>query len=424
MADRNRTQKHAPGRRVQTLRVALAAPLYGGRGRRAVARQDAQAWQSASARGDRRATGRAHAGCRRLKPRTGPAGRWPMSWVWRSAQRGRGVLCQTHPPPAQAGRLSFARRPAGGDQPISGRAQPQPKTLHLDRRPPTASSLPPAAGTKCSIRSTRPPSRKRFTLAHELGHVLIPWHIGTILDEIDFSDTRKDLSYWELENEANRFAAELLMPRRWVRQLAGRLENPCEVLEWLIEMAEVSMDAALIRVRNILDPGYVYASIDSEGLVVSSGRSDGTFVTAPERGLYLDRNAAFPMSDARWEARLRDRVWVWWRFASELKIPTSSDERDWREILDGILSDLHLDPTAVISMKQTISGIVGYVHGSVRRDPHRNSPEAVFAASMQRFNSRSINDPILRECVGHRDFVTHLAQRIRALGNSRGGDAT
>jgi IrrE N-terminal-like domain len=188
------------------------------------------------------------------------------------------------------------------------------------------------------LNETRPPKRKRFTLAHELGHVLIPWHIGTILDEIDFAGNGKDLPYWELENEANRFAAELLMPRRWVRKLAGRFENPCEVVERVIEMADVSMDAALIRLRSILDPGYVYALVDNEGLVVSSGRSDGTFVTAPERGLYLDKDTAFPASDARWESRGRDRVWVWWRFANEVELPISSDERDWREILNGILS--------------------------------------------------------------------------------------
>ena len=51
---------HAPGRRLQTLRVALAAPLYGGRGRRAVARQDAQTRQSAGGGPGYRMPDRAH----------------------------------------------------------------------------------------------------------------------------------------------------------------------------------------------------------------------------------------------------------------------------------------------------------------------------------------------------------------------------
>ncbi len=266
------------------------------------------------------------------------------------------------------------------------------------------------------LNAVRPPRRKQFTLAHELGHVLIPWHIGTILDEIDFSDNGKDLTYWELETEANRFAAELLMPRRWVKELTGSFENPCEIVERITEAADVSTDAALIRLRDFLEPGYVYASIDHEGFVVASGRSKGTFANAPERGLHLDRDAAFPASDGRWESRMRDRVWVWWRFANEVKLPTPVDERDWREILDGILFDLDLDPESLIKLRQTINGIVGYVNGAVRRDPQRSTPEGLYAASMQRFDSRSLTEPVLRKCVVHRNFPIYLASRVKAFG--------
>ena len=104
------------------------------------------------------------------------------------------------------------------------------------------------------------------------------------------------------------------------------------------------MEAALIRLQNILNPGYVLASIDDDGFVVSSGRSHGTLVTPPNRGHYLDVKTTFATCETHWEARVRDRFWLWWHFASEVKLPTASDERDWREILDGILGDLHLDP--------------------------------------------------------------------------------
>jgi IrrE N-terminal-like domain len=265
------------------------------------------------------------------------------------------------------------------------------------------------------LNEMRPLRRKRFTLAHELGHVLIPWHIGTILDEIDLLDDGKDLSYWELENEANRFAGELLMPRNWVKNLVNTFENPCEVVECVSKRANVSVDAAIIRVKHVLNPGYVYALVDNDGFVISSGRSAGTLVTAPERGLYIDKGDVFAASDARWESRVRDRVWLWWHFANEVKLPVSSDGRDWREILEGILCDLHLDPITSVKMKQTINGIVGYVNGFVGRDPHRRSSEALYAASMQRFNSRALDHPLIRECVVHRDFPIYLAKRVRAF---------
>jgi IrrE N-terminal-like domain len=266
------------------------------------------------------------------------------------------------------------------------------------------------------LNDSRPQTRKRFTLAHELGHVLIPWHIGTILDEIDLSNNKNDLSYWELENEANRFAAELLMPRDWLKKSVDRFKNPCELVAYVTKKSNVSMEAAVIRLQNMLKPGYIFASIDDDGFVVSSGRSHGTLVTPPSRRYSLDTNAAFPACDMRWEARVRDRLWLWWHFASEVKLPAPLDERDWREILDGILCDLHLDPESSIKLKQTINGIVGYVNGAVRRDQHRSTPEGLYAASMQRLDSRALNDPVLRECVTHRYFPFYLARRVIAFG--------
>ncbi len=69
-----------------------------------------------------------------------------------------------------------------------------------------------------SSRDPRP--RQRFTIGHELGHFLLPWH-----RQSQFNCKAQDLRYgakseWEIE--ANRFSAELLMPRTLVmRQLQG-----------------------------------------------------------------------------------------------------------------------------------------------------------------------------------------------------------
>lgn len=37
------------------------------------------------------------------------------------------------------------------------------------------------------VNENNPLVRQRFTLAHELGHVLIPWHTGNIVDFLDVS---------------------------------------------------------------------------------------------------------------------------------------------------------------------------------------------------------------------------------------------
>lgn len=64
--------------------------------------------------------------------------------------------------------------------------------------------------------SSVPRPRQRFTIGHELGHFLLPWH-----RQVRFECSSEDLSSkakagWELE--ANTFSAELLMPRALLAQ--------------------------------------------------------------------------------------------------------------------------------------------------------------------------------------------------------------
>lgn len=53
------------------------------------------------------------------------------------------------------------------------------------------------------------PNRRRFTIAHELGHYFLHRHLGDFEDTILF---RKDKQLNPREFEANEFAARLLMP--------------------------------------------------------------------------------------------------------------------------------------------------------------------------------------------------------------------
>ena len=60
--------------------------------------------------------------------------------------------------------------------------------------------------------------RKRFTIAHELGHLFL--HLNGV-DGVSFDDTEKTMSrtesYWDIkESQANSFAAQLLMPKKLI----------------------------------------------------------------------------------------------------------------------------------------------------------------------------------------------------------------
>jgi Zn-dependent peptidase ImmA (M78 family) len=91
--------------------------------------------------------------------------------------------------------------------------------------------------------------RKRFTVAHELGHFHIPGHITKERD--NFKCTDKDLNTFAKENdkesEANEFAAELLMPEDIFRDKIRLKDLSYYLLQNLTDEFETSLTATGIR---------------------------------------------------------------------------------------------------------------------------------------------------------------------------------
>lgn len=77
-----------------------------------------------------------------------------------------------------------------------------------------------ASGADIFVDRDDPPNRKRFTVAHELGHVTA--HSGRIDDtsDLDYVEVRNDgRSGTAAEVHANEFAGELLMPQSQLKQM-------------------------------------------------------------------------------------------------------------------------------------------------------------------------------------------------------------
>lgn len=91
--------------------------------------------------------------------------------------------------------------------------------------------------------------RRRFTVAHELGHFLIAAHRGDKrCTSKDLMETRRETLHQKEEAQANRFAAGLLMPKPWFVTQTDELGPP--VLEHLRIIAatySVSLEAAANR---------------------------------------------------------------------------------------------------------------------------------------------------------------------------------
>src|SRR6056297_2782991 len=130
----------------------------------------------------------------------------------------------------------------------------------------------PGKFPKIIVNTSLPSKRQLFTKAHELGHIIIPWHIGTIVDDI-YSQGYKNYIYSELEHEANRFAAELLMPKDWLMDYAVKFkDNYAQLHQTIATESGVSDYAAAIRLIENLPKNIIYIAVEN-GYVKHSGKT-------------------------------------------------------------------------------------------------------------------------------------------------------
>lgn len=267
----------------------------------------------------------------------------------------------------------------------------------------------PCKRPRVIINSRKPKNRVRFTLAHELGHILIPWHMGSIVDETDVDENCID-DYWQIENEANRFASELLMPEVWVKGQLQAASNPLVALYNVTEQAIVSVQAATIKIMNMLPEGQIIVQLDG-GFVISSMRSPGTLASAPPIGTQVDSDAIFPWA-YRWKLGMRGRRFVWWTFPADVPLPAIQTAKEWREILDQMLIDLA--PPEIQQFKATLNGIIAFANGSVRKN---RTEGAILSACLQRLHSNSTDNLYLEAFLAHDLFDEFIVARIRDFLN-------
>lgn len=97
--------------------------------------------------------------------------------------------------------------------------------------------------------------RRRFTIAHEIGHFLIPSHKGNQrCTKKDMSERRTQTLVQKQETEANRFAAGLLMPRPWFFSDMRKLgDADVEHIKTLARQYGTSVEATVARYVELTD---------------------------------------------------------------------------------------------------------------------------------------------------------------------------
>jgi Zn-dependent peptidase ImmA (M78 family) len=100
-------------------------------------------------------------------------------------------------------------------------------------------------------------TRRRFTIAHELGHLILHKDEKLHVDEgaaIGFRTPESSLAVDDNEIEANQFAAELLMPQDLIRRDLKKLPSDIEPETAVAQLArryQVSIQAMTIRLNGL-----------------------------------------------------------------------------------------------------------------------------------------------------------------------------
>lgn len=315
----------------------------------------------------------------------------------------------------------------------------------------------PNKKTKVIVNTSTSKNRQRFTLAHELGHIIIPWHLGTIVDELN--PNQANFKYWTVESEANRFASELLMPFDWIY---SRIENKSfkynHVVRDIQKNCEVSEEAAKIRVNRFWDeliyheisPEYIltlysrYSDlaqihqiltensrfypedvahhivnqldgkiafvVEKDNNVITSGATQGTRYTPQYQGNTFEADP-YPYFKNYSLYKNEYSNTHWWDL--DVKYSTDSDDRSWREILDRIVHELY-SAEDVKAKKHSINASVSSINGTWKHKFQDRSVEQFIQEILDRFNTFEH-----KQLIQHPDFALYVRKRSVELFNNR-----
>ncbi|HEX3448735.1 MAG TPA: ImmA/IrrE family metallo-endopeptidase [Isosphaeraceae bacterium] len=112
------------------------------------------------------------------------------------------------------------------------------------------------------VNSSHPQNRQRFTVAHEIGHLVLHKGQPVFVDSFEGRINWRDGASAKEESEANAFAAELLMPRALVlgevdRAVGEEDLSAATLTERMARDFKVSQQSMRYRLENlgVLDPG-------------------------------------------------------------------------------------------------------------------------------------------------------------------------
>ncbi len=246
--------------------------------------------------------------------------------------------------------------------------------------------------------------RQRFTLAHEIGHVIIPWHIGDIVDDLNAANSPSNSRYRRLEAEANRFAAELLMPSSWTERICNEVEHLRGAVITVAEVARVSLVASALRVLQKGPPGYVIA-YTKESLIELIGQTGGTKAVLPKQVASVDSLKMTAFEPPQIYPKGKNAIFVWKEL--ETVAPPGCPPDDWRTLLANILESFPTERRK--ALQNQLNAIVGYRIGKHLKG---TDVEVIYKDILKAFEHRTDHNQDIQIARKHQDFEGYIIARV------------
>lgn len=240
--------------------------------------------------------------------------------------------------------------------------------------------------------------RERFTLGHELGHLVLPWQLGnstcfTGENGAAEAPTRD-------EAEADLFASCLLAPDRWLTELTEKFGTDMDALLDAAAAAQISSTATLLALRRILPAGWAFQINAQPRAFISAGTSEPGLGPTPLRR-ELDSKAK-----GTGAIDLHGNRVSWWRLTDDYILPDFGDEAiPLRELLLTAIGQ-HYPTDDEKKVEMSVNGIVG---GGAKDLAGRGAGE-IYASLRYRFESSSRS-----RLLSSAEFEAWLSRKARAI---------
>jgi hypothetical protein len=240
--------------------------------------------------------------------------------------------------------------------------------------------------------------RQRFSMAHELAHIVVPWHMGRytcFTAEVG----SLELAFYGQEDEADVFASSVLIPEAWLKQVVAEDPDNIEAILAELNSANVSTAAALTALRERLLAGWVFGAYGGS----QAWWSPGTKYPVHDWQAIIQH--ARENATEHGSTLLNGHPVQWYRMHPPSDLPPEdADSRSSTELLDTAVANVFVEEEVRLHVQKSANGKVGGALRAAGGQPAASS----YSVLKYRFAESDLSD-----LLDEPDFLTWLARKAR-----------